>query len=268
MSLHPKVLIKGAGEMATGVAWRLHRCHFRLVLTETPHPLAVRRAVSLCEAVHEGRWTVEGVEAVLVEEPGQIEETWSQGAIPLLVDPEMAVLPHLRPDVLVEATLSKKNTGVSKGDAPLVICLGPGYQAGVDAHYVVETNRGHNLGRLYTRGRAAANTGIPGNIGGYTHERVLRAPADGVFQPRLALGDMVRAGETVAEVDGRPVQAQIDGVLRGLIRPGSRVRTGLKVGDVDPRGEKSYLETISEKARAVAGSVLEAIMRELNRPGA
>ncbi len=265
MSIHPKVLIKGAGEMATGVAWRLHRAHFRVVLSEAPHPLAVRRAVSFCEAVHQGRKVVEGVEAVCIDRPARIQKVWEQGAIPLLVDPELNLLADLRPQVLVEATLSKRNTGVSKDDAPLVICLGPGYEAGVDAHFVVETNRGHNLGRLYTRGRAEANTGVPGNIGGYTTERVLRSPAEGVFQTSLSLGDRVEAGQTVAEVDGRPVVAQVGGVLRGLIRPGSRVWPGLKVGDVDPRGEVSYLDTISEKARAVAGSVLEAVMSVLNR---
>jgi xanthine dehydrogenase accessory factor len=259
------VAVKGAGEMASGVAHRLHRAGLRVLFTETPAPLAVRRAVSFCEAVYDGVKRVEGVEAVLVADRRGVAAAWAEGRIPLAVDPEAALPRRLDCEVLVEATLAKRNTGVRLDDAPLVICLGPGYRAGEDCHLVVETNRGHDLGRLYHRGGAQPNTGVPGDIGGYTSQRVLRAPADGVFATSLELGESVEAGQTVAEVGGRPVRAGVSGVLRGLIRPGSPVSRGLKVGDVDPRGRVEYLHTISEKARAVGGSVLEAVMAAYNR---
>lgn len=265
MPLGLKVLIKGAGEMATGVAHRLHRANFKVALTEAPNPLAVRRAVSFCEAVYDGRKVVEDVAAVLVEEPEDIPEVWQRREMPLLVDPETKALAYLNPEVFLEATISKRNTGIAKSDAPLVIALGPGFKAGVDAHVVIETNRGHNLGRLIRQGMAESNTGVPGVIAGYSVERVLRAPADGVFETDCALGDRVEKGEIVAMVGSQAVAAQVGGILRGLIRPGSRVWQGLKVGDVDPRGETAFVHTISEKARALGGSVLEAIMSVYNQ---
>jgi xanthine dehydrogenase accessory factor len=259
------VIIKGAGEMASGVAWRLYQGRLQVLMTETHAPLAVRRAVSFCEAVYDGRITVEGVEAVLIDHPEQIRTTWSNLQIPLLIDPEMEIINQLKPDVLVEATLSKRNTGISIHDAPLVIALGPGYEAGRDAGFVVETNRGHHLGRLYTSGYAQANTGIPGKISGFSAQRVLRAPVDGQFESKLVLGARVAERQAVGTVGGQPVIAQIPGILRGLIRPGTMVTSGLKVGDIDPRGDKTFVSTISEKARAVGGSVLEAICRKYNR---
>jgi len=266
MAIQLTVLIKGAGEMATGVAHRLHRCHLRLALSEVAAPLAVRRAVSFCEAVYDQRKVVEDVASVLVIRPEEMEAVWQKGEIPLLVDPETEVLDYLKPDVLVEATLSKHNTGIGKADAPLVIALGPGFEAGVDAHVVIESNRGHNLGRLIEEGWAEPNTGVPGNTAGYTLERVLRAPADGVFDCDCALGDREEKGQVVGRVASQPVVAQVWGILRGLIRPQSRVWQGLKIGDVDPRGDEVFVHTISEKARALGGSVLEAIMRVYNRP--
>jgi xanthine dehydrogenase accessory factor len=258
------VLIKGAGEMATGVAWRLSKSHFRVALTERPQPLAVRRAVSFCEAAYEGKKVVEGAEAVRVLSPQEIAREWARNRIPLLEDPELEVLETLKPDVLVEATLSKRNTGVSIGDAPLVIALGPGYEAGRDVHYVVETNRGHNLGRLYEKGSAEPNTGVPGEIAGMTHNRVLRAPSDGIFETDQSLGQAVNPGDVIARVGRDEVVAQIGGILRGLIRTGIPVTRGLKVGDIDPRGQADYVNTISEKARAIGGAVLEAILRVYN----
>lgn len=258
------VLVKGAGEIATGVAWRLHRSGFQVVMTEVDKPLAVRRAVSFCEAVYEGCMTVEGVEAKLIKNPRKAVDAWANSHIPLLVDPQMKTLMQLEPDVLVEATLSKKNTGISIHDAPWVIALGPGYKAGQDAHLVIETNRGHHLGRLYTTGYAQANTGVPGNISGFTSDRVLRAPAAGNFEATVVLGDRVDAGQVVATVAGEPVEAHIPGIVRGLIRSHTRVKAGFKVGDIDPRGDESYLHTISEKARAIGGSVLEGILRKYN----
>lgn len=260
-----KVLIRGAGEMATGVACRLARAGFHLLLTEAENPLAVRRAVSFCEAVHDAEKAVEGLTARLIQDTSQADGLWDQGQLPVLVDPEMSCLAQLQPAVIVDALLAKRNTGLRKDMAPLTIGLGPGFSAPDQVDLVIETNRGHNLGRLIYDGQPAANTGIPGDIGGYTHQRVLRSPADGVFETKYKLGDAVKAGDTVALVAGQPVASQLDGVLRGLIRPGSQVHKGLKVGDVDPRGKIEYLDTISEKARAIGGSVLEGILARFNR---
>ncbi len=261
-------IIKGAGEMASGVAWRLHKSHIRVLMTETHQPLSVRRAVSFCEAVYEGRMTVEGVEAVLVSHADECLKTWGHSQIPVLVDPRLEVMNHIQADTLVEATLSKRNTGIHKKDAPLVIALGPGYDAGHDAHFVVETHRGHHLGRIVESGYARENTGIPGIISGYGHERVLRAPTDGILETRLVLGDAVDTGQIVATVSGVPVKARIPGILRGFMRAGTPVKTGLKMGDIDPRGDSGYVKTISEKARAIGGSVLECICRKYNSSSA
>ena len=260
-----KIIIRGAGEMATGVAHRLARAGFHLLLTETQHPLAVRRAVSFCEAVHDGAKSVEGLTARLIQEPEQVARLWDKGELPVLVDLDLICLEQLRPQVIVDALLAKKNTGLRRDMAPLTIGLGPGFSAPDQVDLVIETNRGHNLGRLIYDGAPAANTGVPGDIAGYTHERVLRSPADGLFETERQLGDAVTEGEVVAMVTGEPVSAQVGGVLRGLIRPGSQVRKGLKVGDVDPRGKIEYLDTISEKARAIGGSVLEGILARFNR---
>lgn len=260
------VLIRGAGELATGVAHRLASAGLRVIMTETERPLAVRRAVSFCEAVWEGVKTVEGLTARLITEPGQAEDCWRAGELPVIIDPETACAKVLQPQVAVDALLAKRNTGLGRDMAPLTIGLGPGFSAPDMVHLVVETNRGHNLGRLVYDGAAEANTGVPGNIAGFTYQRVLRSPADGEFVTEHKLGDAVDEGHAVATVDGQPVTAQVSGVLRGLIRPGTMVHKGLKVGDVDPRGNLEYLNTISEKARAIGGSVLEGIMAAYNRP--
>jgi xanthine dehydrogenase accessory factor len=259
------VLMRGAGEMATGVAHRLFMSNLQVVLVEIPKPLAVRRAVSFCEAVYDGRKTVEGVDAVLASSLEDAEDIRQTGAVPLLVDPELTLLEKLKPDVLVEATLSKGALRLSADMAPLVIGLGPGLEAPDDARFIIETNRGHHLGRIIEQGMAQANTGIPGDIAGKTWERVLRAPTDGVFETDCKLGDKVKAGQEVGRVAGKPVMTRLDGVLRGLIRPGAEVSNELKLGDVDPRGQLEYLDTISEKARALGGSVLEAILRVYNK---
>ncbi|MFH1058285.1 MAG: selenium-dependent molybdenum cofactor biosynthesis protein YqeB [Pseudomonadota bacterium] len=261
----PLVLIKGAGDLASGVAHRLCRAHLRVVMTESPQPLAVRRTVSFCEAVHRGRQTVEGVDAVRAASVDELAAAWSQGGIPVLVDPDLTCLAWLKPDVLVEATIAKRNLGLSKAMAPLVIALGPGFQAGVDAHLVVETKRGHDLGRIYEEGWAIPNTGVPGEVMGVGAARVLRAPADGVFEPVVELGAMVAEGQVVGRVAGQPVRAGVAGLVRGLIRPGIQAHQGLKLGDVDPRGCLDYLHTISDKARALGGAVLEAVLRAYNQ---
>lgn len=253
--------------MATAVAWRLYMANLRqLVLLEVPNPLAVRRKVAYSEAVHHSRQTVEGVTAIKVETVAAVRQAWADGRIAVFVDPKWQSLQQIRPDVVVDAILAKRNLGTNRDEAPLVIGLGPGFRAGHDVHCVVETNRGHNLGRIITTGTAEPNTGVPGGIGGYTRERVLRAPAQGIFETPRKIGDQVRKGETVGAVKGLAVRAEIDGVLRGLIQPAIQVPEGLKLGDIDPRGDASFCVTISDKARAIGGSVLEAVLRKYLKP--
>jgi xanthine dehydrogenase accessory factor len=255
------ILIRGGGEMASGVAWRLFQCGFRIFVTETFRPMAVRRKVSFCDAVYDGSALVEGVEGIRIEKADGADKAWDAKKIPVLVDPPCESKAIIRPDVLVDGILAKKNLGTSLDDAPLVIALGPGFEAKRDAHFVVETNRGHNLGRLLSSGSAEPDTGVPGSVMGITTDRVLRAPADGLFQNILDIGAFVKKGDKIGSVAGQPLKACIDGVLRGLIRPGIEVTEGLKIGDIDPRGDQSYCYTISEKARAIGGTVLEGILR-------
>jgi len=257
------VLIRGAGEMASGIAHRLFKSGFKVCLTEISRPLAVRRLVSFCEAVYDREKTVEGVTALRVAKQSEIFSVWQEGKIPLLVDSENNTKDFLKPHVLIDAILAKRNMGTKITDAPLVVGLGPGFKAGKDVHVVIETNRGHNLGRLIFEGEAEPNTGVPGIIAGYGLERVIRAPRDGKFKLLKDIGDMVVAGETVAQVEGEPIRANISGVIRGLLRDGTKVTKGLKAGDIDPRGDRSYCTKISEKARALGGSVLEAILSQL-----
>lgn len=256
-----RVGLRGGGDVASGTVWRLQQSGFKVFVTEIPQPLAVRRKVAFCEAVYDGRARVEGVEAVLARGPEEAEPLWTENKIPLYVDPECAIRHALKPHVLVDAILAKRNLGTSAKDAPLVIALGPGFEVGKDAHFVVETNRGHNLGRLLRAGTAQPDTGVPGPVQGFSTERVLRAPCSGRWHSRAEIGQTVHQGEVVGDVDGGPVEAPIDGVLRGLIRPGIHVAQGLKIGDIDPRGCREYCFTISEKALAIAGGVLEGILR-------
>jgi xanthine dehydrogenase accessory factor len=251
--------------MASGIAWRIYMSNIRKILMlETDSPLAVRRAVSFCEAVHEGRKTVEAVEAIKVDDYDSLLQAWARAKIGIAVDPDWKMLDRAQPNVVIDAILAKKNLGTHIKEAPLVIGLGPGFVAKQDAHMVVETNRGHNLGRIITSGNAEPDTGIPGSINGYTEERVLRAPCDGVFNTQRSIGNHVKQGDTIGTVAEEPVVTRIDGVIRGLIRSSIHVRRGLKIGDIDPRGIVGYCDTISEKARAIGGAVLEAILRVYN----
>jgi xanthine dehydrogenase accessory factor len=260
------ILIRGAGEMASGVAHRLHQSHFKVCMLEIPHPIAVRREVSFCEAIYEGEKEVEGVRSKFISKPEEIHSVWKEGKIPILVDPDGEKTRHfIKPDVFVDAIMAKKNLGAHIKKAPLVIGLGPGFYAGKDVHIVIETNRGHDLGRVILKGAAEPDTGIPGNIGGYTVERLLRTMKKGVFHPQKWIGDRVNKGSVVAVVDDFPVMAKISGIVRGLIREGVEVKKGMKVGDIDPRGKREFCFTISDKARSIGGGVLEAILYWFNR---
>ena len=260
------VLIRGAGEIASGVAHRLQRSHFKVCMIEIPHPLAVRRAVAFSEAIYEGEKEVEDVRAKFISKPEEIESVWKKGDIPILIDPDGKKTRNFsKPDVLVDAIMAKRNLGTQVNDAPLVIGLGPGFAAGKDVHIVVETNRGHDLGKMILKGTAEPDTGIPGEIGGYMMERLLRTMKKGIFHPQKSIGDRVNKGLVVAVVDDFPVIARISGVLRGLLREGAEVRKGMKVGDVDPRSKRESCFTISDKARAIGGGVLEAVLYRFNK---
>jgi xanthine dehydrogenase accessory factor len=260
------IIIKGAGEMASGVACRLYRARFRrLVLLDIELPMAVRRRVSFSEAIYDGETSVEEIRARHIRDRAGIEICWSEGIIPVLVDPAGQIIKADPPQVLVDAILAKRNTGTRIADAEWVLGLGPGFVAGEDVHVVIETNRGHHLGRLMMSGAAEPNTGVPGEIGRRSHERVFRSATEGRFTTQRRIGERVNAGDEIGRVDDHVVTAAIDGVIRGLIRPGIRVTAGLKLGDIDPRGQVEYCDTVSEKARAIGGAVLEAILSRYNR---
>ena len=254
-------LIRGAGDIASGIALRLCHAGFDVAMTEIDRPTTIRRTVAFSDAVINGSQTVEDVIALRASSPEDALCILRAGHIPVLVDPDCACLPFLRPDVLVDAILAKRNLGTSMEDAPVVIGVGPGFAAGRDCHAVVETMRGHTLGRVYYDGSALPNTNIPGLIGGFAGERVLRAPADGLFEPTAEIGDLVETGQIVGSVAGKPMACTISGVLRGLIRGGTPVFAGMKCGDVDPRGKKDYCYRVSDKALAIGGGVLEAMLR-------
>ena len=258
------ILVRGGGEMASGVAHRLASCHFKVCMTEISNPQAVRREVAFSEAIFDHEKEVEGVIAKKTDSPHHIFQVWKGGKIPILIDPDAKVKDYLKPDVLIDAILAKKNLGTKINDAPLVLGLGPGFHAGRDVHLVVETNRGHNLGRIISKGEAEPNTGIPGSIAGYAEERVIRVPEVGNFRILKKIGDGVQANEKVGRVGNVGVRCRIAGVIRGLLRDGTEVWKGMKVGDVDPRGTKAHCYTISDKARTVSGGVLQAILEHFN----
>ena len=254
------VLIRGAGDLASGIALRLHHAHLSVVMTDLPQPTAIRRTVCFSQAIVYGSMTVEDVTARFCAAPENAAVILAAGEIPVLADPEAKCRTALRPDVVVDAILAKKNLGTHITDAPCVIGVGPGFTAGKDCHAAVETMRGHTLGRVIYSGSAIPNTNVPGLIGGFAGERVLRAPADGAFRSVHRIGDLVKAGDVAGYVSGEPMVCTIDGVLRGLIADGIPVRKGMKSGDVDPRGNVENCYTVSDKATAVGGGVLEAIL--------
>lgn len=274
------IVVRGAGDLATGTIHRLKKAGFRLLVLEAEHPAAIRRQVALSEAVYAGSARVEDVEAVrmdvdLAEKKNrkelleqEMERIWKKDGVPVLVDPAGLSIAALRPVVVVDAILAKKNLGTTKEMAPLVIALGPGFTAGEDVDVVIETKRGHNLGRVIRSGSAVPNTGIPGIIGGYGKERVMHAQAEGILRNAASIGDIVEARAVIAEIETEngtvPVEASFSGLLRGLIRDGYPVTKGFKIADIDPRKEElQNCFTISDKARCIAGSVLEVICGEL-----
>ena len=269
------IIVRGAGDLATGTIHRLKKSGFRLLVLETDHPAAIRRQVALSEAVYSKSACVEGVEAVRVEDEKQMIDAWKNGKVPVMVDQTGESIASMQPKVVVDAILAKRNLGTNKNMAPLTIALGPGFTAGVDVDVVIETKRGHNLGRVIREGSAYPNTGIPGIIGGYGAERVIHAPADGILKNKSKIGDIVEKGqviavieasdkENVADIKKTEVTATIDGLLRGLIRDNYPVTKGFKIADIDPRKEElANCFTISDKARCIAGSVLEVICETL-----
>lgn len=254
------ILVKGAGDLATGTAVRLYRAGFQVVMTDVAQPTAVRRTVAFSQCIYDGQTTVEGITARKAENRDQVRDILAAGEIPVLVDPQASILPQLPFMAVVDAILAKKNLGTTISDAPIVLALGPGFTAGVDCHGVIETKRGHDLGRLILEGTAIPNTGVPGDVGGYTTERIIRAPADGPFEPVAQIGQQVNLGDVVAKVNGIPVTAQLTGIVRGMLPAGIPVTAGMKSGDIDPRCEVRHCFTVSDKARAIGGGVLEGIL--------
>jgi xanthine dehydrogenase accessory factor len=261
-----RVLVKGAGELASATAHRLFRCGFRVVMTELERPTAVRRRVSFAAAIYSSEIEIEGVRGVAwrLDQAGALSRfDWTH--IPVFIDPRGQLGRSWTADVIIDGRMLKRNLDNALGDAQLAIGLGPGLEAGRDVHWVVETNRGHDLGRVIASGRAAADTGLPGDIGGYTHERVLVAPVGGRFESRREIGDLVTAGDVIGAVAGQEIRAGTSGVIRGLIFAGLEVTAGQKLGDVDPRGEPSFCAAISDKARAISGGVLEIVVAHARR---
>ena len=254
------ILVKGAGDLATGTAVRLYRAGFQVVMTDVAQPTAVRRTVAFSQCIYDGQITVEGITARKAENRDQVRDILAAGEIPVLVDPQASILPQLPFMAVVDAILAKKNLGTTISDAPIVLALGPGFTAGADCHGVIETKRGHDLGRLILEGAAIPNTGVPGDVGGYTTERIIRAPADGPFEPVAQIGQQVNLGDVVAKVNGIPVTAQLTGIVRGMLPAGIPVTAGMKSGDIDPRCEVRHCFTVSDKARAIGGGVLEGIL--------
>lgn len=255
------VVVRGAGDLATGTIHMLSQCGFKVAALEIDRPTVIRRYAAFAEAMFSGETAVENVVAKKAETQEEVRACWRLGMVPLLSDADGRWIEKLQPHVVVDAILAKKNMGTDKTMAPLVIGLGPGFTAGTDVDAVIETKRGHQLGRIITKGMAIANTGVPGNIGGFTKERVIHAPADGVVKNVCQISDIVKKGEVIAYIGDVPVEATIDGVLRGLLRDGLDVTKGFKIADIDPRlEEQGNCFTISDKARTIAGGVLQTIL--------
>ena len=259
------IIVRGGGDLATGTIYKLYKCGFSVLILEVSMPSAIRRNVAFSEAIYEGIQKVEDVTCYLADSISDVEKLLAEGKLTVLVDPKGESISRLKPLAVVDAILAKKNLGTHKAMAPITVALGPGFEAGKDVDAVVETQRGHNLGRVLWQGKAAANTGIPGIIGGYGKERVIYSPAAGVLRNVCHITDTVKKGQTIAMIETDtekiPVIATLDGLLRGLIRDGYPVSEGFKIADIDPRiAEYHNCFTISDKSRCIAGGVVEAIL--------
>jgi xanthine dehydrogenase accessory factor len=266
------IIVRGGGDLASGSIYKLKKSGFPVLILEVANPSAIRRNVAFCEAVYQGMQTVEDMTCYLAQSPEHAQQLLSEGKLVVLVDPMGESIPKLKPLAVVDAILAKKNLGTNQEMAPITVALGPGFTAGEDVDAVIETKRGHNLGRVLWEGSAAPNTGIPGIIGGYGKERVIHCPAKGILRNVKKITDTVSKGEVIAVVETEegivPVEATLDGILRGLIRDGFPVKPGFKIADIDPRAEEyNNCFTISDKARCIAGGVLEAILQRKGELG-
>lgn len=254
------VVIKGAGDIASGIATRLYRSGFQIIMTDIENPTSIRNTVCFSQAIVNGETEIENIKAVKAENFDEALSIINSGDIAVTVDERAEIVKEIKPSVVVDAILAKKNLSTSINDSDLVIAVGPGFTAKVDCDVVIETMRGHNMGRVIYEGTALENTGVPGLVGGKSGERIIRATKDGKFIPVKKIGDMVKEGEIVAYVDEEPVLAYTSGVVRGMLNEGIKVYKGMKSGDVDPRGNIDYCYTCSDKALAIGGGVLEAIL--------
>lgn len=254
------VIVRGGGDIASGTIYRLHKSGFRVTVLETDKPTMVRRTVSFGQAVYDGEITIDGVRAILTDSISEISTILDRAEVPVIVDPEGLCIPKLKPVVVVDAILAKRNLGTDMDMAPIVIGLGPGFEGGNDVHAVIETNRGHDLGKVIHKGSAVPDTGIPGSVQGFSEERVIRAEGDGRVKPLVEIGETVKQGDPVARIGDKVVNAAISGVVRGLVNSGLEVTDGLKIGDIDPRNVRENCFSISDKALSIAGGVLEAIL--------
>lgn len=254
------IVFRGGGDVATGSIQKLHRTGFKVLVLEKEKPLCIRRYVSCAQAIYDGEIKIEDFYAKKVQTVKEIEDCWKEGKVAVYVDPKATILNEISPLAVVDGTIAKKNIGTSKDMAPITVALGPGYIAGKDVDIVIETNRGHDLGRLIFEGPAQENTGIPGNINGYTYERVLYSPDEGEIEVIEDLGSVVKKDQVLAIVNGKKIKSKLDGMVRGMINNKSYVTKGLKIGDVDPRVIEKNINTISDKARLIGGGCLEAIL--------
>ena len=257
------ILFRGAGELASGAIRRLTLAGFPVIALEIAKPLCVRRTVSFASAIYDGGIEIEGIKGIFCNDIDEAAEITAGRETAVLIDPEGAAIQELSPKILIDARMMKNNPDTNSDMAPVVIALGPGYAAPEDAHYVIETSRGHDLGRVITNGNALKDTGVPGEVGGETIRRVIRSPISGKFESNANIGDMLSAFQTVGKVNGKEVITEISGLLRGLLYDGVEISKGTKIGDVDPRGNSDFLHTISDKANAIAGGVMEAVLRSI-----
>lgn len=254
------VVVRGGGDLASGIVHRLYKSGFKIVVLEIEKPMCIRRTVSFSEAIYSGEVEVEGIKGKLARSIDEIWDIIEGGSVPVYIDPNGESIDILGPLAVVDAIIAKVNLGTNRGMAPITIGVGPGFEAGVDVDLVIESKRGHNLGKVIYRGSASPNTGIPGTTLGYREERVLRAPTNGILKSNYSIGDKVNKGDIICYVGGMEVVAEIGGILRGILKEGLYATNGLKIGDIDPRGEIENTFTISDKARAIGGGVLEAIL--------